>query len=283
MNRIAALQSLIGRTGVPIERASIAAGTVKTGYLAAGSGQPVLLLHGDGAGAIVWYSVIGSLSSHFRVIAPDIVGYGESEKPSAQYDRPFFCAWLGYLLGALRLHKTALVGNSLGGAIALQFTVEHPEQVSKLALVDSSGLGELRRVPPGVFLATLFYNVFPSRWASLWLSRYALLNPQSVDKAMAQYSREVKKMPGGTRAFWQGRGRANTRIPADQLGQIRQETLIVWGKEDRYFPASQAESAAKAISHARLHIIPDAGHVPFLDQPEAFNDVLVRFLRTTAD
>ena len=277
MRRMTVLQSLIGRIGVPVEQGTASAGTVKTGYLTAGSGPPVLLLHGDGAAAIYWYPVIGPLSSYFRVIAPDIVGYGESDKPSAPYDRPCFSAWLGDFLDALGLQKTSLVGHSLGGAIALQFTLDHPAQVDRLVLVDSAALGKV--VSFGVLLAALWSNMFPSRAARLRLRRYAVHNPENIDEALGEYGIEIRRMPGGARAFWQGRGRAGARIPAEQLGQITQETLIIWGEEDRFFPVAQAETAQKAMSRAQLHIIPKAGHLPYFDQPQAFNDVLVRFLK----
>lgn len=275
MSRVDALQHLIDRIGVPVEQETVFAGTIKTAYLAAGSGQPVVLLHGALAAGITWYPVIGPLAVHFRVIAPDIVGYGQSDKPSGRYDRPYYCAWLADFLGALGVEETHVVGHSQGGAIALQFALDHPARVDRLVLVDSAGLGD--GVPLGVIFAMLCYSLFPSRATALWLSRYAMRNPQSIDPALGDYMLQVTKVSGGRRSLL--RSRTHTRIPAGQLGQITQQALIIWGRDDRFLPMAQGAAAAEAMPHAELHVIPKAGHVPFFDQPQAFTDVLIRFLK----
>ena len=108
MERIALLQKVLRQIGVPIERLSVQGAHIKTNYLSAGVGKPVILLHGGdaGAGGIRWYPVIGPLSACFRVIVPDVVGYGESDKPFASYDRSFFSAWLkNYPVGLENLSR----------------------------------------------------------------------------------------------------------------------------------------------------------------------------------
>src|SRR3989304_1302450 len=104
-----ALRSLIGRIGVPTEQRRVGVAGIKTAYLTVGNGEPLVLVHGAGYGAIQWFTVIGALSAHFQVVAPDVVGYGESDKPSASYDRPFFSAWLQGFVEALGLEKLSLV------------------------------------------------------------------------------------------------------------------------------------------------------------------------------
>jgi 4,5:9,10-diseco-3-hydroxy-5,9,17-trioxoandrosta-1(10),2-diene-4-oate hydrolase len=251
------------------------AGTINTVYLAAGSGQPVVLLHGALAAGITWYPVIGPLAAHFGVIAPDIVGYGQSDKPPGRYDRAYYCAWLADFLDALGVEKAHLVGHSQGGAIGLQFALDHPARVDRLVLVDSAGLGN--GVPLGVILAMLCYNLFPSPATGLWLSRYAVRSPRSIDPALGEYMIQVTRASGGRRSLL--RSRTHTRFGARKLGQITQQTLIIWGRDDRFVPVAQAGAAAEAMPHAELHVIPEAGHVPFFDQPQAFNDALIRFLK----
>ena len=275
MTRTTALQHLIDRIGVLVERETVYAGTINTAYLAAGSGQPVVLLHGAMAAGITWYPVIGPLAAHFRVIAPDIVGYGQSDKPSGRYDRPYYCAWLAAFLDALGVEKAHVVGHSQGGAIALQFALDHPARVDRLVLVDSAGLSYA--VPLGIIFAMLCYNLFPSRATGLWLSRYAMRNPQNIDPALGDYMIQVTELRGSRRSLL--RARTHTRIRAGQLGQITQQTLIIWGRDDRFLPMAQGAAAAEAMPHAELHVIPEAGHVPFFDQSQAFNDVLIRFLK----
>jgi 2-hydroxymuconate-semialdehyde hydrolase len=277
LKRLAALESLIKRTGVPVEKGSVSAGTINTAYIAAGNGQPVVLLHGSSAGGITWYGVIGPLSHHWRVIAPDVVGYGESDKPSAAYDRPYFAAWLRAFLDALDLPKVSLIGLSQGGAIALQFTLENPERVDRLVLADSAGLG--KETSWGGFLGLLCGNTFPSKVAGWCFNRYLVHTPRSIDAAWAEYKREVSRMPGSRLPFWQGRGKAVAPIPAEQLRQITHRTLIIWGEEERFLPVSQGKAAKRVMPSAQLQIIPKAGHIAFFDQPEAFCDLVIRFLR----
>src|SRR5262245_34047550 len=120
---------------------SVSAGGVTTYYLVAGSGDPVVLLHGGGAGcnALNWGLAMVTLSRHFRVSAPDIVGHGESDKPAVTYDKMYFADWLHHFLYALDLTHINLVGSSMGGAISIQYTLNHPEAIKRLVLVNAAG------------------------------------------------------------------------------------------------------------------------------------------------
>lgn len=283
MRRVTVLKALIDRTGVPTEQLSVDAGTIRTRYLTAGSGKPVLLLHGAGKGGIQWYTVIGPLSDHFQVIAPDVVGYGESDKPSAPYDRSFFSTWLQGFVDALNLEKVSLVGTSQGGAIALQFVLDNPERVDQLVLVNSAGLGKVTQdVPLTLKLRMMWQELFPSSATSQWfLEHHALFDARKIDEAMLdleEYGREVLRMPGGRRAFWQGRGRGVEAIPVEQLEQILHPTLLIWGEEDQAFPLSLAEAAVEVIRNAQLRVVSRAGHICFLEQPAEFNHMLLEFL-----
>ncbi|MFM2485185.1 alpha/beta fold hydrolase [Celerinatantimonas yamalensis] len=134
-------EALIESTKVPVTQSNVLVDSINTAYLSAGSGYPVVILHGGGAGAVTWYPSIGPLAKKFHVIAPDIVGYGESDKPDAAYDKNYFVAWLKKFLLKLEISKVHILGLSQGGAIALQFTLDYPKMVDKFVLVDSGGLG----------------------------------------------------------------------------------------------------------------------------------------------
>jgi 2-hydroxymuconate-semialdehyde hydrolase len=283
MRRVALLKALISRTGVLIQQRSVGVGTIKTRYLIAGSGKPVLLLHGAGKGGIQWYTVIGPLSDHFHVIAPDIVGYGESDKPSASYDRLFFSSWLRGFVDALNLEKVSLVGTSQGGAIALQFVLDNPERVDRLVLVNSAGLCKVtQNIPVNLKVRMMWQELFPSSAASRWfLEHHALFDARKIDQAMLdleEYGREVLRMPGGRRAFWQGRGRGVEAIPVEQLEQILHPTLVIWGEEDQAFPLPSAKAAVEVIPNAQLRVVSRAGHICFLERPAEFSRVLLEFL-----
>jgi 2-hydroxymuconate-semialdehyde hydrolase len=270
------LQEIINRIRVPLAQREVAAGTVKTVYLSAGSGPPVVCLHGGGAGAVTWYPSIGALAEHFHVIAPDLVGYGESDKPKAAYDRPYFAAWLRDLFLALEIPNAHVVGMSLGGAISLQFALENPEMVEKLVLVDSAALPG--KTSFGFLFGLIWSYSFPSVASSRYVSRYLAARPENIDPDFGPYSLQVVKKPGGKNVFPQASA-AVSAMPEEELRQIQHQTLIIWGEEDRVFPTTTGEAAAQIMPSARLHRIQDAGHIPFLDQPQVFNELLLQFLR----
>ncbi len=270
-----ALQKLIDKIGVPVERGTVQAGAVSTAYLAAGQGAPLVLLHGASSSGISWYPVIGALAARFRVWLPDMVGHGESDRPDAPYDRSYYSSWLAGFFDAVGLDRAHVVGHSLGGAVALQFALEHPERVRRLVLVDAAALG--RGVPVRVALAFLRSALLPSREAGERLGRLAVYDPRKLDPFFEEYGSRMRAMPRPGRAFWRG-GRTIAVVPTEELQQLKPPTLIVWGREDLFLPVSHGERAAQAIPDARLHVIPEAGHVSFLDQPQAFCEALLGFL-----
>ena len=263
-------------TGILVERETTFAGTIKTSYLRTGYGSPVIFLHGGGAGAVAWYHVIKDLSKFIFAIAPDLVGYGESDKPYASYDRHFFSQWLKDFTDTLGLETCVLVGHSLGGAIALQFALDHPERVRRLVLVCSAGLGlSLPFVP---LLKGLLLYSFPSKMTSRYLHAGLVYRPENLDEEFIEYAKEVCQKPGGKRAFWRGCGRAVFPIRFGELRKIVQPTRLIWGAEDRVFPLSHARRAIRMIPNAHLHVIPQAAHIPFFDQPKVFHNVLLKSL-----
>ena len=269
-------QALIDKIDCDVEQNEVVAGKIKTAYLIAGQGFPVIVLHGGGAGAVTWYPSIGEISKNFRVIAPDIVGYGESDKPNAVYDRPYFASWLKDFFLAMGISKAHLVGLSQGGAIALQFAIENPELVENLVLVDSGALGAQPTFKP--FFAMLWMNMVPSILSNRFASRYLLSNTEYRDPNHIYYSVEVLKKPGGKNAFTQGRGAAVSEIPEESLRQIQNHTLVIWGEDDNFFSIEHGAFASQVIPNAKFLRIKDAGHLSLMDQPVVFNKALIEFL-----
>ncbi|MGZ3861465.1 MAG: alpha/beta fold hydrolase [Flavisolibacter sp.] len=269
-------KALIDLMMVSVEQGEVTIDSVKTSYLSAGRGNPVIFLHGAGAGAVTWYPSIGAVSENFHVLAPDIVGYGESGKPNAPYNRPYFSKWLKDFLIEMKISKAHIVGLSQGGAIALQFTIDNPEMVGKLVLVDSAGLGA--KVSFWPMVGMVWMNSFPSSMANRFNAPYILHKPENRDPNHSLYSVAVIKSTGGKNAFKQGRGSAVSKIREELLQQIKNETLIIWGKRDQMFRVEYGERAAKIIPNAKFHPIEDAGHLPLMDQPEIFNKLLTDFL-----
>jgi 4,5:9,10-diseco-3-hydroxy-5,9,17-trioxoandrosta-1(10),2-diene-4-oate hydrolase len=276
-------QQLIDRVGVPVTQAAVTTEFGRTSYLTAGVGAPVVCIHGAGAGAVTWYPSIADIAQNFRVIVPDVIGYGESDKPHAPYDRPYFSAWLRAFLDALGIDKACVVGLSQGGAIALQFALENPHRIEKLVLVDAGALGARPSFWP--MISMIWMNVFPSRLATRFNSRYLLQDAANRDPNHGLYSVEVLNKPGGRNAFAQGRGAAVSAMATEDLAKIESTTLIIWGEQDRLFPIEQVRGAAAAIPNATFRTIKQAGHLPLMDKTDVFNELLVSFLMTseTAD
>ena len=262
-----------------VSRAFIQTGDVKTFYFSVGSGKPLVLLHGSGGGGVLWAPVLAPLAVHFRLIVPDVIGFGESDKPDGAYDRRFYADWLRRFLDAVGLEKTSLVGNSQGGAIALQFAMDCPHRVDNLVLVCSAGF-KMRGLNWRAILEMLLAHLFLSRRMFRRLTRYLVhdVSQFPLDTAV-QYLMAVCRLPGGTWAVSKGRGRAVRPFKGDALSRITCPTLILWGSEDRIIRKCPITSVNPPISGAKLVQMAGAGHTPFIDQPEKFTQLLVEFIR----
>jgi len=242
-------------------------------YYEAGQGPAVILLHGLGANAGIWLANIGPLSAHYHVIALDQIGFGHSDKPLIDYKIATFVDFLYGFMQSQRIVKATLVGNSLGGWIALDFALQHPEMVEKLVLVDAGGLS-FESAPPTInlnpaslddtkkVLAVVFYN-------------QAMVTDLAV---AAVFSRHLKDNDGYTiRRTMDGIITTNQREDT-KLSSVHTPTLVVWGANDALLPLSMGERFHSGISGSKLVAIKECGHVPQLEKPEEFNRALLDFL-----
>jgi len=268
-------KKLITAGGLTVEQKIVNAGNINTFYLSAGTGEPLVLLHGAGGGAVLWGPIIDLLSRHFFVIAPDVVGYGESDKPDAPYDKKFFSTWFCKFCDSLNLEKINLLGNSQGGAIAMQFTLDNPHRVKKLILVGSAGLGGWG-ISPGAMFNMAAANIFPTKRTVQKIVKYLVHKTDNFpgDDGIA-YLLEVIRSSGGKLPFINGKGRAVAPFSSD----ITNPTLIIWGEKDRILPVSHGKKGQKKMPGAQFRIIPDAGHTPFIDLPEEFKDIILHFIK----
>lgn len=280
MERHILRQRLIDRIDAEVEDRGLTADGLYTRYLDAGSGSPLILLHGASAGAgIGWFPVIGPLARAFRVIVPDCPGHGESAKPLAWYDETFFLDWLAGFLDALELPAATLVGLSQGGAIAVKFALHAPQRVERLVLVDSAGLTP--DLPLGFLFAILWGNLLPSEAATRYMMQYIISSEETMIDGIQElvaYGGLVANAPGGRRVLWLGRGKITTALPPSRLSTLTTPTLLLWGQHDRIFPLSVAQDAQQNIPNASLQVVPGTGHVPFFEKREAFLGMLAPFL-----
>jgi pimeloyl-ACP methyl ester carboxylesterase len=263
-------------------------------YRDEGQGDAILLVHGMAGSSRTWREVLPPLAEHHRVLAPDLVGHGLSEKPPGDYSLGAFANLLRDLLDELGIDRVTIVGQSLGGGIAMQFAYQFPERVDRLVLVSSGGLGRevswiLRLLAlPGAELALPVIapwfvrepGMAVSRWvrdrgvrvarlSEMW-DAYASLTEAENRAAFLRTLRAVVD-PGGQAVD------ASDRLPL----AAALPTLIVWGDADAIIPVEHAAHAHTALAGSRLEILEGVGHFPQAEDPARFLAVLEDFLRTT--
>jgi pimeloyl-ACP methyl ester carboxylesterase len=248
----------------------------------AGTGTPILYVHGHLASSATWEAVLAPASAGHPAIAVDVPGFGASDRPWP-YDYSVAGEARGLLafLDARGIERSIVVGNSLGGGAALLLAADHPERVAALVLVAPAtpegpivwpvrllripGLGELSLALSNRALAAHGLR----RWQ---YARGERVTEQAVDDAWRPL-----RVPGTRRAALAAI-RSDPRPYVGVESRIRVPTLIVWGSRDRLVPTTDAERVHSRISGSRLVILPDAGHLPQREQPEAFAKAVAGFV-----
>lgn len=263
-------------------------------YLEAGEGPVLLLVHGMAGSAENWREVVQPLARAHTVIVPDLPGHGDSEPGGGDYSLGALAAGLRDLLVALGHERATLVGHSLGGGIAMQFTYQFPEMVERLALVSSGGLGPdvsivLRAAAlPG---ADLFISATagPGRRIGSALGRglSALgLRPNAdvAEVARGYASLEDRERRAAFLATLRSVvGVSGQRVAAGDRLYLAESLpiLILWGSRDPIIPVEHAEAAHESLPDSRLEVFEGVGHLPQLEAPARFVAAIERFLAET--
>ena len=267
----------------------------RVGYQAAGTGPPLVLLHGITSTSEAWRDVMPRLAERYTVIAPDMIGHGRSAKPRGDYSLGAYAAGVRDLLAVLGFERGTVVGHSLGGGIAMQFAYLFPEYVERMALISSGGLG--REVHPLLRAATL-----PgSEWVLPLLAREWSVNAGEAVRSvaarlgleagpdLAEFARGYASLveEGATDAFLHTMrsviGPDGQRVSAlDRLYLADQlPTLIVWGSDDPVIPVEHGRNAHRIVAHSRYVEIEGSGHWPMLDAPDRIVRELTAFIEET--
>ena len=264
---------------------------MRTHYLRAGTGSPLLLLHGLGDSAQDWHWVMPALVQRYRVYAPDLPGSGTSAKPPADYSPRFYARFVHDFLDAVGVADAAIAGHSFGGLTAICFALAAPARVRALVLVDSAGLG--REVNIGLRLVSApAYGDVTALWAQTppgniqrMLARTALqfARPGRVPRAWLADQYRLAQQPGFLPATLRElRAQVNLagqrNVVLDQLPRLTMPTLLIWGDRDQVVPVHHAHAALAQLQGGQLTVIPDCGHVPHVEQPKRFANVLRTFL-----
>lgn len=287
------LGTLVG-TGGPsrFERSDdIKAGGINTFYLEAGSGTPVILLHGLGATNASMLPTFWELARDHRVIAPDLPGFGDSGKPIRSYDAGFYASWLRDFLDKVGVGRALIIGNSMGGRVAIEAALAAPERVERLALLAPSPafikkremVGVVRLLRPELALVPVplprrlvlrnLKSMFaqPDRLEDAWYEA-------AVDEFLRVFS-----SPRGRIAFFSAARQIYLEEPHgesgfwDRLPELSRPALFIWGDRDRLVPASFARHVEKAVPEAESVVLEDCGHVPQFELPERTHQLVREF------
>lgn len=264
-------------------------------YRMCGDGPALLLLHGIGDSSASWVPLMRPLAERFTVIAPDLLGHGESDKPRADYSVGAFSNGMRDLLDVLGIDTATVVGHSLGGGVAAQLTYQHPTRVERLVLVASGGVA--REVSPFLRMAStpLADVVLPLlRFGPVKLGAMAgieVLRRSGTDlgRDAEELSRVLDALPdvAARGAFsrtlqsvvdW--RGQVVTMLDRSYLAEAM-PVLLIWGAHDAIIPVAHAQIAHDAMPGSRLEVFGEAGHFPHHQDPERFLELLTGFVDST--
>ena len=229
-----------------IESLTLRVSNDNTHYLKAGDGPPLVLIHGGASDSRDWLDTMNDLSDRYSLYAPDLIGFGQSDRNKEGYYLSDFTEFIKGFIETLGLDSPVLVGHSLGGRLCLEVARQYPEKVRKLVLIDSAGFGK------GSIWGNILLTFF---WAVRKLLRLQQPYPKFLPKEGENW------------------------ICTDELPGFRVPTLIFWKRYDPYLPLALAHRAKELIPEARLVVVPGYGHAPHKQRnAESFKSHLLDFL-----
>ncbi len=253
----------------------------------AGAGPPLLLLHTTFLDRTSWNGTLAALTPHFRVIAPDLPGFGESEKPSRgrfAYRVSDFVHVVTDLFAGLRLGQASIVGHGLGGAVALSIASKNPELVSKLVAVDAlcypTKPDIARRVANfPVVGGALFKQLWGRTMFGTYFREVLVASHRGIKGERIDHYYEMFNTPSGRNsALATLQATADVRTVEVKLPSINVPTLVLWGRHDAVSPAAFGQRLAKEVRGAGFRLL-DTGHIPMEEAPEELSENIARFCR----
>jgi 4,5:9,10-diseco-3-hydroxy-5,9,17-trioxoandrosta-1(10),2-diene-4-oate hydrolase len=253
-------------------------------YLDQGKGPAVVFLHGSGNGACGHSNFKGNYpylaQNGYRVIVPDLVGFGYSDKPdNVEYPLSFFIECVKQTLDHIGVGKVTFVGNSLGGAVALGYALAYPQAVERLVLMAPGGLNELPEYLAMPGMAAMFQlfapgaQVTPERMKEFFIKAF-VVNPACVDDELVKERFELMKLQNP-------QVMKTMKVPnmTDRLGEIRCPSLALWGLNENMMPDSGILKLAKGMPNCRMVLVPQCGHWVMIEHRELFNRTVLDFLK----
>ena len=251
-------------------------------------GSKIILLHGGNGSIEFWLYNMATLAQSHQVYGFDMVGAGKSDAPAASYSLTYQAEFLRGWMSALDIDTATLIGNSMGGGVALVFTGLYPERVDRLVLVASMGFGP--EISWGIRLITLpaIVNLLrPGRWMIPAMLKSNFDDANNLPPEWIELRYPIFAIPGRNQVILQ-LGQSNFNLAGvlptvyqsilASLPTITQKTLIVWGEGDRIIPVKHAYIAAERLLNSQLHVFSNCGHHPYLEYPTRFNQLVLEFL-----
>lgn len=296
MSRYTDLQS--GWCVVPVVRSLYeSAYGVKTHYVTAGEGEPLIMVHGGGpgaSGATGWSNTIPALAKHFRVYAPDSIGFGDSDKPLFDYSLQTYVEHIAGFIDALNLKSVRILGNSQGAYVAIKYVLDNPGRVKSAALISTGNVATacgLESTADSVARTSKFTRYFDGSRESLRAFMEMIVNDKSKitdelieeryrsasqpgHKEMFESLSRYRKLSASDSSFGQARG------IRERLVALKIPYCILWGEQDRTAPLDPLGYGLKALlPGVPFHVVKGSGHQVQNDQPEECNRILVEHFR----
>jgi len=258
-----------------------------------GEGEPLLLIHGYGAGFWVWEKQIEILSRSYKVYALDLLGHGYSDRPRIEYKPETYINFLKDFMDGVGVQRATLIGNSMGGGIAWAGAALFPERVKKLILIDCVPPDVLNQVRNQSFRALAVIKNIPflpylvisirdkssiKRVLKECVSDMTRITPEVVDR---QYGLNRIKGTSWVLTSTLKNAKDTSRLEA-YLSRINHPTLLIWGERDLIFPPSVGKILHRAIKASKLIVVEKSGHIPMWETPEKVNQVILDFLISAA-
>ena len=249
----------------------------KIRYLESGtSDETLVLVHGLGASAERWEYVIPHFQEHYRVIVPDLIGFGYSDKPLVDYTTEFFAEFLKKFLDKLEIKNPIIVGSSLGGQITAEYVLNNNDSVQKLILVSPSGA--MKHSTPALdayVMAALYPNPDAAKNAFEMMSGAS----KEIDPKIIEGFVKRMQLPNAKMAFMSTLlGLKNSEIITEKLSSITVPTMVIWGEQDPVIPVKYADSFASRIKDCRFFRMDGCGHTPYVEAPNQFVKIVLEFL-----
>lgn len=273
-------------------------GNARVAYYEEGEGAPLLLIHGCPFSSFIWRKVIGELSTHYRCLAPDLLGLGDTETaPDVEWSLPAQAAMIVGFLDGLDIERAHMVGHDHGGAVAQLLAAEHPERIDRLVISNAEAYDNWPTAAERPFLTLVRLPLLGEAalwmWSRRWAVRLTLIEGKAVHNPKVL---TTELLNGYIRANMSDRHRrakskrflagqsdpANNRVTLDLLDRLRRfdhPTLLVWAADDPHFRPKWGERLLHDIPGAvRLELLPETGHLLMEERPERFAALVDQFL-----